>query len=123
MDEQIKADWVAALRSGEYKQGRMYLHSVDGEDHFFCCLGVLSDLAFKAGVTERTFRKGSTDCYSYGTDAEWNTSVLPPNVSRWAGLGTKCDLTVVPRAAGTLSQLNDYGVKFEEIATIIEEEL
>ena len=29
MNEEIKAQWVAALRSGEYVQGRGSLHSVD----------------------------------------------------------------------------------------------
>ena len=34
--EQIKI-WIAALRSGEYKQGRMMLQSLDNT---YCCLGV-----------------------------------------------------------------------------------
>lgn len=33
----FKAKWIAALRSGEYKQGRMKLLSDDGS---YCCLGV-----------------------------------------------------------------------------------
>jgi hypothetical protein len=32
-----KAVWLAALRSGEYKQGRMAMKNPDGS---FCCLGV-----------------------------------------------------------------------------------
>lgn len=39
MDAEMKAKWVAALRSGEYKQVRMVLRSEDG----FCCLGVLNE--------------------------------------------------------------------------------
>ena len=39
MDADIKREWVAALRSGEYKQGRGQL-CID--DHY-CCLGVLYD--------------------------------------------------------------------------------
>lgn len=41
MDEKLKADWVRALRSGEYKQTRGTL--TDGEG--FCCLGVLCKVA------------------------------------------------------------------------------
>jgi hypothetical protein len=37
MDKKLKAKWVKALRSGEYKQGGGYLFS-DGK---YCCLGVL----------------------------------------------------------------------------------
>lgn len=36
LDPEFKAKWVAALRSGEYKQGRMSLRNRDG----YCCLGV-----------------------------------------------------------------------------------
>ena len=41
MDAKLKADWIAALRSGEFKQtrGRMF----DGEG--YCCLGVLCKVA------------------------------------------------------------------------------
>jgi hypothetical protein len=37
MDQKLKTKWIAALRSGDYKQGKMQLF--DGERH--CCLGVL----------------------------------------------------------------------------------
>lgn len=40
MDQQVKAEWVAALRSGEYKQARERLCAIDGS---MCCLGVLVD--------------------------------------------------------------------------------
>lgn len=41
---EVKAKWIAALTSGEYKQGRNWLRtSEDG----FCCLGVLCDLYAK----------------------------------------------------------------------------
>jgi hypothetical protein len=39
MDAEIKAKWVQALRSGEFKQGVAKLH--DPQDNTFCCLGVL----------------------------------------------------------------------------------
>jgi len=46
MVPEIKAQWVAALRSGEYVKGRNHLQK-DGK---FCCLGVLCELAVKAGI-------------------------------------------------------------------------
>jgi hypothetical protein len=37
MDAEIKAEWLQALRSGKYPQGREWLHHHDR----YCCLGVL----------------------------------------------------------------------------------
>lgn len=45
MDENIKKDWVAALRSGRYEQGYGRLC----DDHRFCCLGVLYEVLNKEG--------------------------------------------------------------------------
>lgn len=41
MDAKLKAEWVAALRSGKYRQARMALHKEGG----FCCLGVFCRIA------------------------------------------------------------------------------
>lgn len=40
MDQKLKRKWVAALRSGKYKQGKNRLKT----KHGFCCLGVLRDV-------------------------------------------------------------------------------
>ena len=40
MNPEIKARWVAALRSGKYKQTKGFLRC----DESFCCLGVLCDV-------------------------------------------------------------------------------
>lgn len=45
----IKAQWLAALRSGDYKQGADYLC----RDDQYCCLGVLSKL--QGRLTPGTF--------------------------------------------------------------------
>jgi len=42
MDAQLKAKWVEALRSGEYKQTTDQLKS---DDDCYCCLGVLCVVA------------------------------------------------------------------------------
>lgn len=41
MRPKVKKEWIAALRSGDYRQGRGQLRS---EDNSFCCLGVLCNL-------------------------------------------------------------------------------
>ena len=45
MDQKLKQDWVEALRSGKYKQGRRALYKPYTEA--YCCLGVLCKVAGK----------------------------------------------------------------------------
>lgn len=106
MDPEIKAKWVAALRSGKYKQGRGRLRSGDE----FCCLGVLCDIVYPQGWTLSVFTDttGSTDLY-----------YLTPNVLRQVGMQEKFMML--------LGQMNDgqtFGTPstFNEIADVIEKE-
>lgn len=42
MDTDVKKKWIAALRSGDYKQGKHYLeNNFTANGSRFCCLGVL----------------------------------------------------------------------------------
>jgi hypothetical protein len=51
LDPEKKALWVAALRSGEYPQGRDHLATKRGDGTFaFCCLGVACEVAIKNGL-------------------------------------------------------------------------
>jgi hypothetical protein len=43
MDPELKANWIEALRSGEFKQAQGMLH--DTKHDSFCCLGVLCKVA------------------------------------------------------------------------------
>lgn len=43
MDPELKQKWIAALKSGEYKQGKACLHNEDEDT--YCCLGVLNEVA------------------------------------------------------------------------------
>lgn len=115
MNQKIKRQWVEALRSGEYKQGEMMLHDRDADT--YCCLGVLCALAAKDGVA-----------------FAWQTGnyleLLPEAVQVWAGMEPgeevteEGDVYVTMRDDySTLSELNDNGVSFDDIATVIENEL
>lgn len=44
-----KEKWVAALRSGKYKQGRCLLKQGNPFDLSYCCIGVLFDLVNPLG--------------------------------------------------------------------------
>ena len=117
MNEEIKVEWLAALRSGKYQQGKSALRI----ENNFCCLGVLCDLHAKANDKEWCFRTSHSDYLGC-------TQFLPNEVSVWAGLPDAT--TTGYRNAGAffdddgkevfLSTLNDEGKTFNEIADIIE---
>lgn len=114
--------WVAALRSGKYKQATHVLARLGegGEPVGFCCLGVACELAIKAGVDitvdtarwEAHLGKSTVPIRTYDKDRAF----LPPAVANWLGLvdvGGKFD-------DGSLASHNDAGKPFERIADIIE---
>lgn len=115
MKPEIKEQWTAALRSGEYPKTTERLHDNTG----FCCLGVLCDLHAKATGQQWEPRQGS-HVYLH------NDAALPPSVVRWAGLDDELP-KVGPQ---TLAELNDgngvFDIKpltFAEIADMIEAHL
>lgn len=129
----VAKQWVETLRSGKYKQGHLGLETIDSKtgEHSFCCLGVLCDLAVKAGVITRA--DGPRTITSEGNLAvhfgrkDRSTAALPPAVQEWAGLatpagrfdhGAKFDV----RGSYSLMALNDTGMSFNDIANVIEAE-
>ena len=49
MKADLKQRWVDALRSGQYQQGFGRLHKQLSNKSYFCCLGVLCEVAIKEG--------------------------------------------------------------------------
>lgn len=112
MNKKIKEDWVKALRSGEYAQGKGELHNK--EDNTFCCLGVLCDLYLKA--------KGLT----WDDKTNIGTSLPTAVVTDWAEMPLigKDDWKVeYKNQSRWLEHLNDKEHSFETIAKLIEEQL
>ena len=106
MDKNIKKDWVNALRSGRYEQGRGSLCN----DHRFCCLGVLYEVLIKEGhfSIERTCR-GTLVMYDGNISYPYN--LINCNIIRESDV----DKLVI---------MNDSkGFSFKEIADWIEENL
>jgi hypothetical protein len=144
MKPEIKEQWVAALRSGEYQQGSGKLN----KDSMFCCLGVLCDIASKQ--TDQKITK-----WIFHPELQWaeiqdlknKASVnqydfLPTSVIQWAELeqhGTIVgDVQVkwnpsleyydYPEEDYSdihieVSDLNDNAVPFSVIADLIEDQL
>lgn len=126
MNAEIKAQWVAALRSGEYRQGEGMLHHV--RDDNYCCLGVLCDLASKAGVEVYVSVEFNRTSY------DGNAHSLPPSVQEWAWLDSELPEVGLSTAAvlevggsedepAHLAGLNDNGWSFEQIADQIDMDL
>lgn len=106
MDKKIKKQWVSALKSGEYKQGKNALCRGNQHGTFYCCLGVLSDLAVKAGACSREMAfKGNRDLNSV--------------VIEWAGLNSKNPFF----GSSSAIVLNDSGTSFDEIGSLIDKHL
>jgi hypothetical protein len=119
MDPNIKQQWVAALRSGEYKQGMGALN-LGGK---MCCLGVLCDLAVKAGAEVSVMTEPDEVGY---TTYDSRGAGLPYSVQHWAGVGS-ADPGVVSAVDDdgdeyeySLADLNDDGVSFDQIADLID---
>ncbi|MCA1840151.1 MAG: hypothetical protein LC723_07460 [Actinobacteria bacterium] len=124
MDQTIKAEWLAALRSGEYPKavGRLRRLEPGPAKHpvGFCCLGVLCDLAARAGI-------GEWDRIRFESEgSEPKTTDLADVVQEWAGLSS-ADPEIMfedERGEVRLSVLNDaFGWDFNKIADVIEQQL
>ena len=124
------AEWIAALRSGKYKQGRQLLCN-EGR---FCCLGVLADIS---GVPKlNKYQEGQlNETYMFNIpgveQADWKQaawSMIP--IPLWPTFLEDLDLSVMVPAMdeygcdtlhNRLTRMNDDGFSFNEIANYIEE--
>lgn len=115
-------EWVQALESGNYQQQAGQLASkgvsADTEPHSYCCLGVLSKIQGRLKTDESTW-------YFYDTDSPSNAGVLSgmnPCFSKLAHAGDfplSVTVTFVEREFKNLMDLNDLGMPFKDIATVI----
>lgn len=110
----VKARWVAELRSGTRLQGIGALRVGPR----YCCLGVLCEIAVQDGI----IGPGEPMDTSHSCGLEYHygdlglRSVLPYEVHVWAGLEAHNPVVFGRR----LSQHNDDGLTFDQIADLIE---
>lgn len=122
MNEQVKADWLTELKSGDYIQGTRMMHSKGGA---YCPLGVLCEL-YKRTHPEAAWKpaKVQNDRFRFD-DGSWDPnehSYLPPNVQKWAGLPSSPFFRRNEKNIH-LADLNDDTCdgKFTQVIKIIEE--
>lgn len=113
MDAQFKKDWIAALRSKEFKQGTGTLYNL--YDNSYCCIGVA---CIVAGRTKNEIIDRGLINAGLEEEASINETGIPSELIGDAEPGNLID---------TLIKMNDgweaTGVKahtFEEIADYIE---
>lgn len=113
--------WLAALRSGEYGQGKDALCAIKkpGVADRFCCLGVACDLHKQWVGPPRPGISGLCMAVETGAlgmpDEGWfeKTFGFRPNQAMFGPVGKR----------DGLADLNDAGVTFERIANYIEQAL
>jgi len=114
MKYNIMKKWVKALRSGEYKQGKLALHRIESDA--YCCLGVLCELAVKENIVKK-----SSECSSSTSEYDELAGSLPESVVDWAGMKSASGSRKNRR--NSLMVLNDdSNFSFKRIADVIEKE-
>ena len=113
MNPDVKTKWVAALRSGQYKQTRGRLR----EGASFCCLGVLCNLHAQEHPDTAAEQY---DPHRYMGQAR----ILPTPVQEWSGLTERIgSMTTINGVRLCHAEHNDRGRSFKQIAKAIEEQL
>lgn len=111
MDADVKAKWLAALRSGDYKQARGYLRTEAG----YCCFGVLCDIVDPEGWGQLEAPPDAPAEVHLGPDRYSHRGMigLPDR-------GTINNTGLPKEAVQQLVGLNDSGETFGTIANVIE---
>lgn len=109
MKKSIMKKWVAALRSGDYVQGRGALRNDFNE---FCCLGVLCNLHTQVNPEAV---KMNTNPEAYFDE----TGILPEVVQHWAGMKNKVGQIKSEQALTIMNDSGDWD--FNQIADFIEQ--
>jgi hypothetical protein len=117
MNQDVKKLWLDELRSGKYLQGKFALRQVDGS---FCPLGVLCEVAVKAGVI--------SPAKSYPYDEvrmayAISTGGLPLEVEAWASLDSYTEITLDGKTTNIMGHNDNHDKTFAQIADAIEEQL
>lgn len=139
---EVRAAWIATLRTDLFEQGTQYLGRVDlpGEKPdgarpvSYCCLGVLCELAVEAGLLSRSRPVGYGSIIYAAVDNpdDGDTQHLPVAVQKWAGINGSS--VVLPAPTGfelpngneevenaDVTDLNDGGAyTFKQIADLLE---
>jgi hypothetical protein len=112
------AKWVEALRSGDFKQGKGALRTIDGS---YCCLGVACEISGVVTLRDRE-NHPIAEYVSVDDERDASASVLPSAVRDWLGVESYNPHIVDEHGEGhALSLWNDSeDADFDKIADLIE---
>ncbi len=121
---ELQLAWLAALRSGKYKQGDGQLAIADSSKHVkYCCLGVACVIARKIGLMDlpKTKRTYSDDIFFGGEDNLLPECMVNPLRLRSVGGKLKKAFQVKGERIADLTDMNDtLKWTFTQIADYIE---
>lgn len=113
MDAKVKGEWVAALRSGKYRQGQHCLSRRDNSKHVrYCCLGVLCEITPDVKRVRPNPFRGDHEYVFEGASSD---TELPSPLRQSMG--------ITRTQEGDLINMNDDGQPFSQIADWIEKNL
>ena len=113
----LQSDWLKALESGEYTQCQNLLSKKTNKWNY-CCLGVACEVAIKNGIELPVLIDKEQKTKLYGKEHE--SSCLPKKVVEALQLnGDIGDFSIEGIDETALSELNDDGKSFKEIASFI----
>ena len=127
MNPEVKAQWVAALKSDKYRQGsgRLWqlqpdpLEPEEVKNNGLCCLAVLCEIAFEQGIVERKITRNERGVVYMEYGGSWD--FLPTAVMAWAELPVPDPQVGDSDNRIKLSTYNDTGATFLNIAEEIEQ--
>ena len=115
MANKVLENWIKALRSGDYKQGKNFLRTGDT----YCCLGVLCDLFIKdqadKGCSWVIDEERIVHPFLDGEYGDEFSEFPSKKVSEWLD-----DYRINEEE---LAKMNDIGKSFDEISSYLEEYL
>lgn len=111
MDKTIKDNWLIALRSNKYTQGKYSLRKCENDVDKYCCLGVLYDLHTNGLQWKKTPSPLSTITY----EIDGCTGSLSYDFKHQVG--------IIAMQQQKLIDMNDAGRTFAEIADHIDKYL
>lgn len=109
----LKKQWINALLSGKYKQGRGNLYNNIYKEH--CCIGVLGEVC---GITKTEMNKKGLFDDQWFSNFDRIKSKIPKEL-----IGSNVKSKRGNPIVGKLVRMNDGGKSFEEIANYIQKYL
>jgi hypothetical protein len=118
MNQDIKKEWIEALKSDSYIQGKFALKKIREDDVLrHCCLGVLCELYINKNLDGdckwNKERDNDVTRFIVESSTDRSSHSLPENIRQWAGI-------THPIQSRLININDELNLSFNEIADYIE---